>query len=132
MTSRTCSATSEGGRPCRQAPLRDEEFCFWHSPEHAQEAADARKVGGSRRKRERTVAAIYEVEGLDTVPHIRRLFEIAGVDALALDAGPVRCRLLVHVGLAALKALDLGEHEERLQAIEDVLGPKLKRDGRRR
>ena len=44
---------------------------------------------------------------------------------MALPAGPNKCRILVQVGLAALKALGVGDHEERLQEIEAVLHPRL-------
>ena len=133
MAERTCQAGNEAGQPCRQAPLRDEEFCFWHSPTHAEAAAEARRAGGLNKRRERTLAAVYEFEGLESVEHVRRLFEIAGFEALALPAGPNKCRILVQVGLAGLRALGVGDHEERLQEIEAVLSPRLDAaKGRRR
>lgn len=118
---------NEAGQPCRQAPLRDEEFCFWHSPTHAEAAAEARRAGGLNKRRERTLAAVYEFEGLESVDQVRRLFEIAGFEALALPAGPNKCRILVQVGLAGLKVLSVGDHEERLQDVEAVLGPRLRK-----
>jgi hypothetical protein len=127
MAERTCQGVNEAGQPCRQAPLRDEEFCFWHSPTHAEAAAEARRAGGLNKRRERTLAAVYEFEGLESVDQVRRLFEIAGFEALALPAGPNKCRILVQVGLAGLKALSVGDHEERLQDVEAVLGPRLRK-----
>ena len=35
MTQRTCVYRFEDGRSCAAAPLRDDVFCLWHSPEHA-------------------------------------------------------------------------------------------------
>jgi hypothetical protein len=127
MAERTCQGVNEAGQPCRQAPLRDEEFCFWHSPTHAEAAAEARRAGGLNKRRERTLAAVYEFEGLESVDQVRRLFEIAGFEALALPAGPNKCRILVQVGLAGLKAVSVGDHEERLQDVEAVLGPRLRK-----
>ena len=43
VSERACMAITEKGKPCRQGPLRGEDHCFWHSPEHTQEAADARR-----------------------------------------------------------------------------------------
>jgi len=28
-------------------PLQDKDLCFWHDPEHQQEAAEARRLGAS-------------------------------------------------------------------------------------
>ena len=125
MGERTCQGLNEAGQPCRQAPLRDAELCFWHNPTTVEAAAEARRAGGLNKRREHTLAAVYEFDGLDSIEHIRRLFDIAGFEALALPAGPNKCRILVQVGLAALKALGVGDHEERLQEIEAVLHPRL-------
>ena len=46
---KTCKALNERREPCRQAPLQDGEFCFWHDPEHEKEATEARRLGGARR-----------------------------------------------------------------------------------
>jgi hypothetical protein len=98
-----------------------------HSPEHAEAAMEARRAGGVNKRRESTLATVYEFDGLDSVEHIQRLFEIAGFEALALPAGPNKCRILVQVGLAGLRALGVGDHEERLQEIEAVLDPRLRK-----
>lgn len=121
----------DDGQPCRQAPLRDSEFCFWHSPEHAEEAAEARRLGGLRRRKEKTVASAYDLEGLDDVPKIRRLLEIAVFDTLALENSVARSRMLAYLAQVALKALEVGEFEARLEALEATMGPRL-RTGRRR
>ena len=63
----TCSFVREDGSQCRAAPLREGEFCFWHSPDHSEEAAEARRLGGQRRKRERVVSGAFEFEGIDSI-----------------------------------------------------------------
>ena len=35
---RSCGARNQAGGPCGYRPLRDRAFCFWHDPDHAQEA----------------------------------------------------------------------------------------------
>ena len=131
LSTRGCQARKETGEPCRQAPLRDSEFCFWHSPEHAEEAAEARRLGGLRRRKEKTVAGAYDIEGLDDVPKIRRLLEIAVLDTLALENSVSRSRTLAYLAQIALKALEVGEFETRLEALEATMGPRL-RTGKRR
>lgn len=46
--------------------------------------------GGLRRKREGTVAGAYELEGLASIPALRRILEIVAVDTLSLDNGTAR------------------------------------------
>jgi hypothetical protein len=96
-----------------------------HAPEYAQEAQEARRLGGLRRKREVTVAGAYDFEGLETVPHLRRLLEIAAMDALALDNGLGRVRALIAVVGSGTKLIEVGELEERLTVLEQAV---LKRD----
>ena len=38
-----CRSQKTNGEPCRATPMRGKDFCFWHSPEHSQEAAEARR-----------------------------------------------------------------------------------------
>lgn len=127
VASRTCRAIKQGGDRCRSAPVHDADFCFWHSPEHAEEAAQARRLGGQRRRRESTLAGAYDVEGLDTVQSIRRVIEIVTFDALGMDNSVARGRLLISAMQAATKLLETGELEERLLRVERTLGPRLEK-----
>ena len=131
LSTRGCQARKETGEPCRQAPLRDSEFCFWHSPEHAEAAAEARRLGGLRRRKEKTVASAYDIEGLDDIPKIRRLLEIAVFDTLALENSVARSRTLAYLAQVALKTLEVGEFEARLEALEATMGPRLRTGTRR-
>ena len=113
--------------------MRDGEFCFWHSPEHAEEAAEARRLGGLRRRKEKVVSGSYDIEGLETVAQIRRLVEIAVLDTLALENSIARSRALIAAAGAAAKLLEVGELEDRIQTIERALKPrKVQEVGRRR
>jgi len=130
---RSCSAKNEQGGPCRQPPLRDGERCFWHDPAHADEATEARRLGGLRRRREKAVQGAYDIEGLEDVPAIRRLVEVAALDTLSLDNSIARARTLISAALAAAKLLEVGELEERLKALEATIQPRVpaKTGGRR-
>ncbi len=118
---RSCAGTTERGEPCRAAPLRDDDRCFAHSPSTAQEAAEARRLGGLRRRREGTLQGAYEFEGLDSVARIRRLLEIAAADALGLENSIARVRALIALAQAAAKLLEVGELEERLASVETAV-----------
>jgi hypothetical protein len=130
---RTCQATNDKGERCRASPVRESDFCVFHDPEHADAVQEARRLGGMRRRKEATVAVAYDFEGLESIPLIRRLVEVATLDALALENSLARVRALGYLAQVAVQLLEKGEHEERLQAIESVLGPRLVRpDGKRR
>jgi hypothetical protein len=100
--------------------MREGDFCFWHAPEREEDAADARRLGGLRRKREKTLASAYDLQGLDTVPAIRRIVEIATFDAFSLDNSVARCRLLLAAATTATKLLEIGELADRLAILESA------------
>jgi hypothetical protein len=125
LSQRVCAFIKQGGERCRSAPITDEQFCFWHHPEHTQDATEARRLGGLRRRREKALEGAYDFEGLGSVAQIRRVLEIAMLDALGLDNSIARSRVLVSVAGAAAKLLEVGELEERLAGIEAALGPRL-------
>ena len=110
------------GRPCRASPRRDEGYCLWHSPDHTAEAAEARKLGGLRRRREKTLSGAYDFEGLGSTESIGRIIEIATLDALGLENSIARCRVLIAAAMAASRLLEVGELEARLTALEAALG----------
>src|SRR5450759_3236808 len=80
MLSPSCAQPMPDGRRCRAPLLRDGRFCFWHEPGKAEEAHDARRLGGVRRGRERTLAVAYDLAGLGSIEAIRRIVEIALFD----------------------------------------------------
>jgi hypothetical protein len=110
------------GQACRAGPQRDRPYCFAHDPERAADAADARRLGGLRRRKEGTIAVAYDLPGLDTVVGIRRLLDIVVTDGVGLDNGIPRLRVLISTAVAAMNLLKVGELEERLAALEGVIG----------
>jgi hypothetical protein len=128
---RSCAVTNQGGHPCGQPPGRESDFCFWHDPAMAEEAAAARRLGGTRRKRDATVKGAYEIEGLTTIPEIRRVVEIAVLDALSLENSVARSRALMNGAQVLVKLVEVGEFEDRLAQLESVMEPRLKKGGRR-
>ena len=109
---------------CQAAPVKDGDHCFWHSPEYAEDAAEARRLGGLRRRREVAVSGAYEVNGLETVGDLRRLLVIASLDTLGLENSIARARTLGYLVGVAGKLLETGELEERLAALEAAHGQK--------
>ena len=125
MLARTCKGKTDSGTPCRAAPIHASDFCVFHDPSFADTLQDARKAGGQRRRREVTLAAAYDLDGLDSIAALYRLLEIITFDAIAMDNSIARGRLLLGVVAAGVKLKEVGDHEDRLQAIEAALGPRL-------
>jgi len=129
---RRCKATNKRGEPCGFQPMLESDLCWVHDPANEEAAQEARRVGGVRRKRESTLAGAYEFEGILAENGLARFIEIAAYDVLALDAGHSKIRAMVAVAQAAEKIIRGQEMEERIAALESVLGDRTKRGGGRR
>src|SRR5664280_2486599 len=128
---RRCAYAKADGQPCQMAPLVERPYCFAHDPERAAEAAEARRLGGMRRRKEGTIAVAYDLPGLDSVTGIRRLLDIVVTDSVGLDNGIARLRVIIATATAATNLLKVGELETRLAALEAAIaqrGPGPDRD----
>lgn len=125
---RHCTATTSDGRHCKAAPMVEGAFCFFHDQARAAEVAEARRLGGLRRRREKTITTIYDLEGLETYKGIRRVLGITLADALGLENSIGRARVLVSIATVAAKLVEPGEHE----AMLDSLGASFRDIGRQR
>src|SRR5665811_1543832 len=128
MVARACSYQMPDGRPCRAIPLRDEPHCFWHSPETADELAEARRVGGLHRRKKRTVATIYGFGGLRSIEDHQALLETIAVETLGLENSIARNRALTAIVATGAKLIELGDLAARIAAIEATLGPRRRTD----
>ena len=120
---RMCAFVMADGQACRAGPQRDRPYCFSHDPERATEAAEARRLGGLRRRKEGTIAVAYDLPGLDSVAGIRRLLDVVVTDGIGLDNGIPRLRVLISTAVAAANLLKVGDLEERVAALEAAVGP---------
>ena len=120
MASRlACQALTQNGRPCRAPPLREGSACFWHAEEAREAAAEARRLGGLRRRREGTVEGAYAVEGFRTGADLQRVLELALADTLELENSIPRTRALTHLVSVGARVKETTELEARLRALED-------------
>ena len=71
--------------------MRDQPFCFWHHPDNRADAAEARRLGGLRRRREKTLEGAYDLhEGFHSVDGLLRFVESGALDLLSLDSSVAR------------------------------------------
>jgi hypothetical protein len=130
VASRTCKAHTEKGEPCRAAPMVKSDFCVFHDPQHAEVVQQARSAGGQRKRKEVAVSIAYDFQGLDSIPSIRRLVEVAAYDALGLPNDLGRVRALGYLAQVSVTLLEKGEIEERVTALEALQGLDRKKDRR--
>jgi hypothetical protein len=125
---RGCTATKADGSPCDATRLRDVPLCFHHDPASAEAAAEARRLGGSRRRQEQGVLTALDLPDPGSLDGLARLHEVATFDTLALRPSVGRSRTLValvQLGLELREARDREDRqtsdEARLKALEASL-----------
>ena len=118
MTSKAkgCQGRSAAGKAC-QAPPGADGYCFVHSPARGAERAAARRAGGRARHTPHSAAARPGTD-IRTLDDVRALLGYVLAEALEGDNSIQRGRLLVSVALAFIQALQVGEFETRLAALE--------------
>ncbi len=119
MISRNCKAKTKAGSPCRMAPLRGSSWCWNHDPGRAGERHEARRRGGFNRRRP-TGNPPAEVR-LRDVAALQEILETGVRDTLALENSVARSRTLGYLVGQALRALEVGELEERVTSLEEAL-----------
>ncbi len=109
------------GLRCRAPARRGKALCYWHDPDTADEAAEARRLGGLHRRRAKAVAALYDFAGLRTIEGSQRLLETAAVETMALANSVPRNRTLIAAAQAAPRLIETAELAGRIGAIEAAI-----------
>jgi hypothetical protein len=113
-----CVARNARGQPCQMPPLQDSDRCFAHDPKGGAARAKARKRGGRHRRAGLAIDAPAEAPGLRDVGAIQEQLEAALFNALRLENSNSRSRTVGYLLQIGLKALEVGELEARLSALE--------------
>ena len=113
-----CGGRKPNGRPCRAPALRAGSECFWHAEEAREAAAEARRLGGLRRRREGTIGGAYAVEGFATGADLQRVLELALADTLEQENSIARSRALAQLVSVGVRVKESAEFEARLRALE--------------
>ena len=98
------------------------KYCYWHDPKVAAKRVQARRQGGLNRQRSlnRPVKKVsrgtpYSLEGVESITDI---LQDALNDAAGLENSHSRARTMGYLCQIALKALEVGNLEERVDALE--------------
>ena len=117
---RRCAHVRPSGKPCGGFAIAGSTRCFAHAPEQAEKRAAARRRGGQAGK-----VAVLPASDLS----VRSLGDVVGLVEATINAvlcGKVDTRVANAVGVlanVAIKAIQQGELERRLEALEAVLEP---------
>ncbi len=119
-TAGACVGKTTTGTPCRATPQSGSSFCFLHDPDKGEEQRRARQAGGNTRAAKvldaetpaKDIRSVADVTGLlsDTIHQVR---------TGALDPKVANC--VGYLSGILLKAIEVGEIEERLAAMEAVV-----------
>ena len=120
MAKRKCKGHRRDGRPCPNA-AGESGYCFTHDPARGQERAEARKRGGQRQRVPHVADPASVKTPIRDVPGVMALLDVAALDTLAQENSAQRTKALVAVALAYFRGLEVGEVEQRLEAIEQAL-----------
>jgi hypothetical protein len=119
-----CTAIKPNGERCKGRAIEVSQWCWNHDPAHADERRRHGSKGGKRGGRGRPIAELGNLRDENAAIR-RRLLEgelAPNVAAVAVQSINTDIRA---VG-AALKAREQEELIERLEALEEVLGPEKK------
>ena len=107
------------GKSCRAYAMLGSKYCFWHDPSTIRKRAEARKKGGlNRRIIKNNNHEHYQIK---TVKDINAILELAINEAHSLVSSQSKLRTLGYLCQIALKGQELGNLEERLDAIEKIM-----------
>ena len=112
-----CQAQTKQGQSCAANPAAGSAYCAFHDPARAAAQAQARKRGGHNRQTAKA-ADVLRPAKLRTTKNVMALLEEVLADTRLQENSAQRSRTLISLALAALKALEVGELEERLAALE--------------
>ena len=115
-----CQAITKSKKVCGAHALKGSEYCFAHDPLRAAERASARKLGGMRRGAHAGDVGSLPAK-VKTVDGVLSLLDYCLAELTALDNGIPRARALIALAGGYLQALEVGEVEERLKALEELV-----------
>ncbi len=121
-----CAEKNARGEPCGMPPVGGSAHCFAHDPKQGAQRARARKSGGRNRRTGLAIDPPTEPAQLRHVAAIQQQIEAALFNTLQLENSNGRSRTVGYLLGFALKALETGELEARVAALEAqaITGPR--------
>jgi hypothetical protein len=115
-----CQHRKANGEPCQANAMSGSPFCFFHDPEMVAERTEARRAGGQKNK-----AAVLPTETPDRpLTGVQDVVALLGETINQVRRGQIDPKVSNAVGYLAgilLKALEQGDLEQRLAALESIV-----------
>ena len=111
------SKTKSGGR-CQAQAVRGGDLCFTHSPKHAAQRAQAHKRGGQRNRTPHNATPETLPDKVRTLADAQKILDYTLREILPMPNSIQRARVLIALFESFVKALEIGELEERIAALE--------------
>jgi hypothetical protein len=125
---RGCTAQNRAGKLCDAPAVQGSSHCQFHTPGRA---SDAGKIGGPRRKIF-DPAKLTPIAAPDTAQELKKILAALMVDLHGARLDSKTANALAVLGQVFLQALQHGDWEERLKALEaNAQAMKAAKDGRR-
>ena len=113
-----CQARTASGDPCRMSALAESDFCFSHDPAIATERARARKLGGRNRHTPHVGDPESIPAKIETIRDAGAILSYTLAELLAHENSIPRARALLAIFDSFVKAIEIGELEQRIAALE--------------
>lgn len=113
-----CRANTKKGTRCTAFAVKGSEFCLTHAPERAKERAARNRRGGLARVIPKVAGDAIEVASMTDV---LGLVNAVILDTWQLENSAPRSRALLAAAELAIKAMQIGELEERVARLEQLI-----------
>ena len=113
-----CKAKTRTGQPCRSNALKGSGYCFTHSPSTGAQRAAARRLGGQRRRVSHHGDSSMIPREISTLEDANKILAYVLTEVIPMENSIARARLLLALYDSYLKSFEIGELEERIQALE--------------
>ena len=115
-----CKQTTKTGKRCQARPIKGGDYCFTHSPKHAAARAAAHKLGGERTRTPHGASLDLIPKDINTIQDARQILLYTLQEILPMENSIARARVLIALFDSFAKAIEIGELENRIAALEQA------------
>ena len=116
-----CKQKTKGGLPCKMPAIAGGKYCFTHDPQSAGDRAKAHKAGGLRQRADHAGDPEKVPTSARTLAEAMQILDYTLAEAIPLENSIQRGRLLIALVAGYISAIQVGELEARLIALENTL-----------
>ena len=116
-----CKSKTLAGGPCKAQAIAGGRYCFTHDPASGKARALAHKKGGQRNRIEHGGQAEILPATVATIDQAMKILDYTLAEIIPMENSIARGRLLISLVAGYVDALQAGEIENRLAAIETAL-----------